>query len=218
MAAPRPAGRGLADLRTDLANSPEAASSIGAVFRQALGQGASAPVVQHWQGVLATGGSLDALRQAFTSLTQDQDIFSAAASTISLVQGGSGGFDPATNAQAGWAPAGTTLTLAGPDGSTLAVNSARDLLAVLPVYVTLAGGQTPNLVLQDGRHVTFGNAVDLANYLNRTAQDTAPADPALGGDYQVTMGWLTRWTSPPCRRRRTTQRWRPTTPAPTQTG
>ena len=69
------------------------------------------------------------------------------------------------------------MTLLGADGTVLAFNEARDVLAVLPVYVTLNGGQLPSLRLQDGSTLRFGNAVELAGYLNRTAQRAAPYDP-----------------------------------------
>ena len=78
----------------------------------------------------------------------------------------------------------------------MAKGTARNLLAELPVYVTLAGGQAPSLVLADGRRVSFDDAVELAGYLNRTAQGTAPADPGLGGAYRATSDWLNQVDQP----------------------
>ena len=94
------------------------------------------------------------------------------------------------DAQNGWAPPGSQLTLQAPDGSTLAVNSARNLLALLPVYVTLSGGSSPTLVLASGERVDFDNASQLAGYLERTAKHTAAADPLLEVYYQQDLSWL----------------------------
>lgn len=180
------AGRTLAQIRTDVANSPETAGKIATLFYQTTGAIMPADVLSRWQGALATGGS----QQALVTIVADAE------NALFGISGASSTFDPATDLKAGWAPAGTTLTLVSSDGTTLATGAARNLLAELPVYVTMVGGQAPVLVLQDGRHVAFDDAIELANYLDRTAQSTVAADPGLGGAYQATTAWLNQVDQP----------------------
>lgn len=193
-------GQTLAQIRASMAHSAEAVGDVSAAYQTALKQGANANAEAYWQTYLAQGGAFSDVGATVSTIAGAAPTGQASAMALgdllNLAAGGPGTYDPAMDVQSGWAPAETTLTLVDPGGAVLAVNSARDLLAVLPVYVTQLSGQTPNLVLADGRTVAFDNAVELANYLDRTAQHTAAADPLLGGTDQAVLDWLNQVDQP----------------------
>ena len=186
------AGASLGDYRGIFAKTnPGVQNNVNDAFMTNLGRPPSDAERGYWLGLLGDGASIADMRAALSSYQGLDHALNPWLDQQILPPG-----DPATDALSGYAPASTPLTLLGADGSVLAANSARDLLAVLPVYVTLNNGLSPSVRLQDGRMATFDNAVQLANYLKRTAQHTAPSDPLLGTAYKQASAWLQQVNQP----------------------
>ena len=187
------AGTKLSDYRRGFALDPngQVPSEIDQLFLAFVNRNANPTELAYWQGRMADGLSLNDLN---TTLGSYQGYNENGIPWVDVYENVN--YDPATDKVNGYARAFTDITLVGADGAALAVNAARDLLALIPIYVTTYGGQTPNIRQANGQILVFDNAVQLANYLRRTASHTAAFDPLLGNAYDRTIEWLSQVAQP----------------------
>ena len=187
---------GYAALEAGLATSAEAAGDINAIYEDVLGREADPTGLANFEGVLAQGGTLATVRM---DVAQSAEAAGVVQNFYQITFGRATTADELVGMQYAIGlnvPDDATFGLTEPNGTVVALTTAGNLLAQLPVAVTLSNGATPILDLPDGSQMTFANANQLTAAILGLALEQGQASVGTLAGYGATMDWLTQIDQP----------------------
>ena len=189
-------GTSLAQVRQSVAGSAEALAAINVLYGQVLGRGADASGLAAFQDVLAQGGNLAGVRM---DLAQSAEGAAAVQSLYQAAFGRAASSDEAAGMQYALGLSISDADQFGfykADGTVLAQTNSSNLLAQLPVAVTLDNGATPVLGLPDGSAKQFADAAQLSAAILGLSLRQGQASVGSLSAYQLTSSWLDQIDQP----------------------
>ena len=189
-------GASAQDIRSAISKGDLVGSAINASYNSAVDRAATDAELSYWRNQVAGGLSVseaEATISTYTGYTVSSPDGNQI-SNLDLRENLNG--DPALDIVNGYSQAFQKVSLQAMDGSLMASGSARDILAILPVLVTMNGGLVPTLLLPSGVSVPFSDAMQLAGYLFRTGLHADSVDPLLQASFAKTQGWINQVDQP----------------------
>ena len=171
-------------------------AAVNAIYEGVLGREMNAGDWAVVQGIFNQGGTLATVR---ADVAQSPDAANVITNLYQITFGRPPSADELVGMQFAEALTITDTDVFGlykADGTVLAITSPDNLLAQLPVAVTLYNGQTPILGLPGGASELFANATQLAACILALDLRQGLANVGALSAYQLTVNWLVQIDQP----------------------